>query len=115
MMETVIVWLFVMKRGDLTWRVLLGIYSLDALKHSVLESNTLVVTVQSNLGLDFVVKEAGGRVERVDVGDRNVAFEMRAIGSNLGGESSGHILFSDVCPTGDGLFVTLQLLRILNR
>ena len=52
-------------------------------------------------------------VERVDVGDRNVAEKMRAIGSNLGGESSGHILFSDVCPTGDGLLAALQLLRIV--
>ena len=93
--------------------VLLGIYALDALKYSALGSDTLVVTVQSNLGLDFAVKEAGGRVERVDVGDRNVAEKMRAIGSNLGGESSGHILFSDVCPTGDGLLAALQLLRIV--
>ncbi len=93
--------------------VLLGIYALDALKYSALGSDTLVVTVQSNLGLDFAVKEAGGQVERVDVGDRNVAEKMRAIGSNLGGESSGHILFSDVCPTGDGLLAALQLLRIV--
>jgi phosphoglucosamine mutase len=93
--------------------VLLGMYALDALKYSALGGDTLVVTVQSNLGLDFAVKEAGGSVERVDVGDRNVAEKMRAIGSNLGGESSGHILFSDVCPTGDGLLAALQLLRML--
>ena len=93
--------------------VLLGMYALDALKYGALGRDTLVVTVQSNLGLDFAVKEAGGRVERVDVGDRNVAEKMRAIGSNLGGESSGHILFSDVCPTGDGLLAALQLLRML--
>ena len=93
--------------------VLLGMYAIDALKYSALGSDTLVVTVQSNLGLDCSVKEAGGTVERVDVGDRNVAEKMRAIGSNLGGESSGHILFSDVCPTGDGLLAALQLLRML--
>ena len=93
--------------------VLLGMYALDALKYSALSGNTLVVTVQSNLGLDFAINEAGGSIERVDVGDRNVAEKMRAIGSNLGGESSGHILFSDVCPTGDGLLAALQLLKIL--
>ena len=92
--------------------ILLGIYALDALKSSALGSDTLVTTVQSNLGLDLAVKKAGGKVERVDVGDRNVAEKMRAIDSNLGGESSGHILFSDVCPTGDGLLAALQLLRI---
>lgn len=93
--------------------VLLGMYAIDALKYNALGSDTLVVTIQSNLGLDFAVKEAGGLVERVDVGDRNVAEKMRAIGANLGGESSGHILFSDVCPTGDGLLAALQLLNML--
>ena len=89
--------------------VLLGIYALDALKYSALGSDTLVVTVQSNLGLDFAVKEAGGQVERVDVGDRNVAEKMRVIGSNLGGESSGHILCLDVTTTGDGIVSALQV------
>ena len=93
--------------------VLLGIYALDALKSGNLRKDTLVLTVQSNMGLDFVVKKAGGTVERVDIGDRNVAEKMREIGSNLGGESSGHILFSDFSSTGDGLLAALQLLRII--
>lgn len=102
------------EKGEIiTGDVLLGMYALDALRFGALGSDTLVITVQSNLGLDFAVKEVGGQVERVDVGDRNVAEKMRAIGSNLGGESSGHILFSDVCPTGDGLLAALQLLNML--
>ena len=93
--------------------VLLGIYAIDALKFSALGSSTLVVTVQSNLGLDSSVKEAGGTVERVDIGDRNVAQKMRDCGSNLGGESSGHILFSDISSTGDGILAALKLLGII--
>ena len=95
--------------------VLLGIFALDALKNNELENNTLVVTVQSNLGLDCAVKEAGGSVERVDVGDRNVAEKMRIIGSNIGGESSGHILFKNFSTTGDGLLAAIKLLMILKK
>ena len=78
MMETAIVWSFAMRKGRSSGDVLLGIYALDALKYSAL-GRIPVVTVQSNLGLDFAVKEAGGQVERVDVGDRNVAEKMRVL------------------------------------
>ena len=92
---------------------LLGLFALSALRRQSLAEKTLVVTVQSNLGLDRAVLEAGGRIERVAVGDRNVAERMRAIGAHLGGESSGHILFTEVCPTGDGLLAALFLLQTL--
>ena len=92
---------------------LLGVIALSALRRQSLSKNTLVVTVQSNLGLDRTVLAAGGCIERVSVGDRNVAEKMRSIGAHLGGESSGHILFSNLCPTGDGLLAALCLLQLL--
>ena len=82
---------------------LLGIFALDALKTDRLEKRVFISTIQSNLGLDQAIARSGGRVERVQVGDRNVAHKMRELGVNLGGENSGHIIFSDFATTGDGL------------
>jgi len=92
---------------------ILAILALDALGRGSLEKNTLVVTVQSNLGLDVAVRAAGGQVERTDVGDRHVLERLRATGARLGGESSGHIIDLDASPTGDGLAAVLGVLSIM--
>ena len=92
---------------------ILAILALDALRRGALAENTLVVTVQSNLGLDAAVRAAGGRVERTDVGDRHVLERLRATGACLGGESSGHIIDLDASPTGDGLAAVLGVLAIM--
>jgi phosphoglucosamine mutase len=94
---------------------LLGIFALDALKADRLEKRVLISTIQSNLGLDQAIAGSGGRVERVQVGDRNVAHKMRELGVNLGGENSGHIIFSDFATTGDGLLAACQLVGIICR
>ncbi len=93
--------------------VLLGLFGLYALKSGALRGKTLVTTIQSNLGLDHAIRSAGGRVERVDVGDRNVAKRMRELGSNIGGENSGHIIFSDFATTGDGLLAAVKLIDLM--
>jgi len=95
--------------------ILLALLGVDALRRGALHQNTLVTTVHSNLGLDRALREAGGRVERVDVGDRNVASRMRELGAHLGGESSGHIIFSDYATTGDGLLAAVQLIDLIRR
>ncbi len=91
----------------------LAILATHALSRGALAARTLVVTVQSNLGLDRAVARAGGRVVRTAVGDRYVAEGMRAEGASIGGESSGHILFLDLAPTGDGLNALLRVAAVM--
>ena len=92
---------------------ILAILALDALRRDVLPAKTLVVTVQSNLGLDAAVAAAGGRVERTDVGDRHVLAKLLSAGATLGGESSGHIIDLNVSPTGDGLAAAMGIISVM--
>jgi phosphoglucosamine mutase len=93
---------------------ILAIASVDFLRASRLEQNTLVATVMSNFGLDETLAAAGGRVIRTKVGDRYVIEEMTQRKLNLGGEQSGHIIFRDFTTTGDGIISALQILRIMH-
>jgi len=92
---------------------ILTLLALDALARGALAAGTLVVTVQSNLGVDAAIRAAGGRVERTDVGDRHVLERLRATGARLGGESSGHIVNLDLSPTGDGLGAALGVIAVM--
>lgn len=94
---------------------IMAICALDMLKKRTLKNNTLVATVMSNLGLDKAIKTAGGRIVRSTVGDRYVVEKMREIGSNFGGEQSGHLIFLDHSTTGDGVLSALQVLSIMVR
>jgi phosphoglucosamine mutase len=69
--------------------------------------------VQSNLGLKRFMEERGGKLIATAVGDRYVSEPMLAGGFNLGGESSGHIICTDVSPCGDGLAAALLVLGAL--
>jgi len=94
---------------------ILTVLALDALRGGTLAQRTLVITVQSNLGVDVAIGAAGGRVLRTSVGDRYVSERMRAEGATLGGESSGHIICADVSPTGDGLVTALRVIDVMRR
>lgn len=78
-----------------------------------LPGNTVVGTVMSNIGLETGLAERGIRLLRAPVGDRHVADMMRESGSALGGEKSGHIIFSRLATTGDGILTFLQVAALL--
>jgi phosphoglucosamine mutase len=78
-----------------------------------LKANTVVTTVMANLGLDEALQAAGIGVVKTQVGDRYVHEEMLRIGANLGGEQSGHLLFPDHAPTGDGILSALAVLAVM--
>ena len=67
----------------------------------------IVATVMSNLGLERYLAGSWPALHRTKVGDRYVAEHMRAIGINVGGEQSGHLILSDFATTGDGLLAAI--------
>jgi phosphoglucosamine mutase len=85
------------------------ICALELMKRKKLHDNMLVVTVMSNIGLHKAFKELGGKTVKTTVGDRYVLEEMVKHGYNLGGEQSGHIIFSEYAKTGDGMLTAVQL------
>ena len=84
-------------------------------ENGLLNKDTLVVTVMTNLGLILAAKEKGIKTVQTSVGDRYVLEEMLKSGYSLGGEQSGHIIFLDHNTTGDGLVSALQLLSIIKK
>ena len=80
-----------------------------------LKNNTVVTTVMANIGFHKAIKENGGRTEITAVGDRYVLENMLKNNYNLGGEQSGHIIFTDFSTTGDGPVTALQVLSYLKR
>jgi len=82
-------------------------------RHGTLHGGAVVGTVMTNLGLELALAREGLKLLRTAVGDKYVLEEMLRCGANLGGEPSGHIIFSDLATTGDGLLTALQVLRLL--
>ena len=78
-----------------------------------LRTNEVVATTMSNMGLERAFEERGIGLVRTKVGDKYVHEEMVARGANLGGEQSGHTIFLDDLPTGDGLLTSLRMLEVM--
>jgi len=94
---------------------IMAILALSAKARGQLARNTLVATVMSNLGLKVAMRNADIQMLETKVGDRYVLEEMRAGGYSLGGEQSGHIIFSKYATTGDGVLTGLHLLAEMKR
>lgn len=74
---------------------------------------TVVATVMSNLGLERALKQKGIRLLRTAVGDKYVLEEMLKTGAPVGGEQSGHVIFTDYATTGDGMLTALRALEVV--
>jgi phosphoglucosamine mutase len=78
-----------------------------------LQGDLVIATVMSNLGLEKALEGRGIRMIRTPVGDKYVLEEMLKRGAMLGGEQSGHVIFSEYATTGDGILTALRMLEIL--
>lgn len=78
-----------------------------------LRGDAVVATVMSNLGLEKALEAHGIQMLRTPVGDKYVLEEMLKRGAVLGGEQSGHVIFSEYATTGDGLLTALKILEII--
>ena len=81
--------------------------------NGMLKENTVVTTVMSNFGLYKAFDEAGINYVKTDVGDKYVYEAMQANDYRLGGEESGHIIFSKFASTGDGLITALKIMEVM--
>lgn len=88
---------------------ILAVLALAMKQRGELARATVVSTVMSNLGFKVAMQKAGIKVVETGVGDRYVLEEMRKEGYTLGGEQSGHIIFSQYATTGDGILTGMQL------
>ena len=82
-------------------------------EHGALNNNTVVTTVMSNLGLYKAFDRAGIDYEKTAVGDKYVYENMSRNGHGLGGEQSGHIIFSKHATTGDGILTSLKVMEVV--
>lgn len=79
----------------------------------ILSGNTVVTTVMSNMGLYKGLEKLGIDYIKTDVGDRFVYEEIKKSGFKLGGEQSGHIIYSKYATTGDGILTSLKIMEIM--
>lgn len=82
-------------------------------EHGKLTNNTVVTTVMSNFGLYKAFDKAGINYEKTNVGDKYVYENMQQNGHRIGGEQSGHIIFSKYASTGDGILTAIKVMEVM--
>ena len=92
---------------------ILYIYGVYMKQRDKLVGNTVVTTVMSNYGLHKAFERAGIDTLQTAVGDKYVYQAMREHGYHLGGEQSGHIIFSKYATTGDGMLTSIKLMEVM--
>ena len=92
---------------------ILYLYACYLKERGMLQNNTVVTTVMSNFGLYKALDAAGIDYEKTDVGDKYVYANMRQNGHVIGGEQSGHIIFSNYANTGDGVLTAIKVMEVM--
>jgi len=101
------------KGNVLTGDHILYIYGIYMKERGVLKNNTVVTTVMSNFGLYKAFDSASVDYEKTKVGDKYVYENMQKNGHRIGGEQSGHIIFSKYATTGDGILTAIKMMEVL--
>ncbi|MFN7015809.1 MAG: phosphoglucosamine mutase [Fimbriimonadales bacterium] len=105
--------LFVDEKGDpVDGDAIMTLWAITRHRQHALNPPLVVATEMSNLGMQRRLEAEGIQLQRTKVGDRYVAEAMRATGALIGGEQSGHIIFSERATTGDGLITLLEVLNL---
>jgi phosphoglucosamine mutase len=97
--------------GDRT----IGIWSSHWIENGRMKNPVVVGTVMSNGGFEHYLRSRKIELKRAPVGDKYVSEQIAEFDAQIGGEQSGHIIFPELGPTGDGLATMLEVLRILKR
>ena len=93
---------------------LIALFALQLKARNALANNTVAVTVMTNMGFHVAMQDAGINVITTPVGDRSILVALQEAKACLGGEQSGHIIFTQHATTGDGLLAAVQLLSVLH-
>ena len=101
------------KGNVITGDHILYIYGLYMKERGKLLNNTIVTTVMSNFGLYKALDKVGIDYEKTKVGDKYVYENMVTNGHRIGGEQSGHIIFTKYATTGDGILTSLKMMEVL--
>ena len=94
---------------------IMAICAIDMKERGLLKNNMVVTTVMTNLGFHQAMEKHNIKVLQTPVGDKYVLDKMREVGASLGGEQSGHIIFLEYGPTGDGILTSIELVDIIKR